>query len=247
MKNRNTVFHLIALVVILLLSMVVPIVLEVCIFENKCYSAISNDSWASFLGGYTGGICTLIAVYLTIAYNRIENRNAIIRERKNSEIEKRDRIRPYLHSQHNFFNHTVITGNNFYVFEIYKNHTENMRKNLSATDRHVIKYNIDTNNNEYMYIDYSVKNYGQGSAVDMIIEVNDFPLDACLSKDEEIHLLCIVKMEGKNSVDLEINIKYSDVENRARYFLKDTLSIVKSGTEVGYVTSKSQKQQLLEE
>ena len=53
-------------------AVVIPIGLEVFIFSNGYVSNVTNDGWASFFGGYIGGMATLLAVFLTIDDNLIK-------------------------------------------------------------------------------------------------------------------------------------------------------------------------------
>ena len=46
-----------------------PIVIDFCVFGNTFPSNIDNQTWAGFLGGYLGGIATLVAVFITISDN----------------------------------------------------------------------------------------------------------------------------------------------------------------------------------
>ncbi|MFD2672171.1 hypothetical protein [Marinicrinis sediminis] len=72
MQRQKSIFGI--LIVFLLLSIIIPFILEYVIFRNQIYSAISNGEWASFLGSFLGGIIggigTLVAVYITTLETR---------------------------------------------------------------------------------------------------------------------------------------------------------------------------------
>lgn len=66
-KLRNPVIIIVAYVAT---GMIIPVILKYTVFENPAESLLSNDGWASFLGGYVGGVLgglgTLTAMYFTI-------------------------------------------------------------------------------------------------------------------------------------------------------------------------------------
>ena len=69
-KRRLKVIIFLSIVVIIL----IPFLLEVVIFRNEAYSALTNGEWGGFLGSYIGGalggIGTLLAVYITTKETR---------------------------------------------------------------------------------------------------------------------------------------------------------------------------------
>ena len=74
----------------------IPWGIELLIFRNNVYSIIGNDSWASFLGSYVGGVIggagTLLAVIITTKETRIiqqKNELKIEEDRKAKYREER--------------------------------------------------------------------------------------------------------------------------------------------------------------
>ncbi len=53
------IFKIIGFIVLII---AIPFLIDVWIFGNTFPSNIDNQTWASFLGGYLGGIATLVAV-----------------------------------------------------------------------------------------------------------------------------------------------------------------------------------------
>lgn len=62
-----------------------PIMIDWFIFGNSFPSNIDNQTWASFLGGYLGGVATLVAVFITIkdSNKKIELQKKETEEREN--------------------------------------------------------------------------------------------------------------------------------------------------------------------
>ena len=71
MKNKKIVLFLIPTLVI---SFIIPFILEYFIYRNHVYSVLDNSDWSSFLGSYIsgliGGIGTLVAVFISINETR---------------------------------------------------------------------------------------------------------------------------------------------------------------------------------
>ena len=68
------------------LAIVAPILIDRLIFGNSVPSNISNEAWASFLGSYIGGLCTLIALVATIHYYK-----------ESDKKKEKAAIQPFLH------------------------------------------------------------------------------------------------------------------------------------------------------
>ena len=68
------------------LAIVAPILIDRLIFGNSVPSNISNEAWASFLGSYIGGLCTLIALVATIHYYK-----------ESDKQKEKAAIQPFLH------------------------------------------------------------------------------------------------------------------------------------------------------
>ena len=81
-KNKKEILGILFFVLI-----VIPVVINLCVINNGCYSKASEDGWASFFGSYLGGVigggATLIAVLVTISYNRQEMDRRDKKERDN--------------------------------------------------------------------------------------------------------------------------------------------------------------------
>lgn len=73
-----------------------PFVLEIAVFRNDVYSALSNGEWGGFLGSYIGGalggVGTLLAVYITTKETRkIQQENSTQIKAEQERNEKKDR------------------------------------------------------------------------------------------------------------------------------------------------------------
>ena len=91
-----------------LITILIPLIINVVIINNNIYSKASNDGWASFFGSYFGGILggfgTLAGVLITLRETRKENikpflvidfdetPKEIYNPEKYSEINKNDNI-----------------------------------------------------------------------------------------------------------------------------------------------------------
>ncbi len=212
----------------------VPLFIDKLIFGNNIPSNVSNETWAGFLGSYTGGIATLIAVFLTISdsnkklteQRRIEKEEEINRRQREKEEEDAQRkflIRPYLETHHNFFNEEAIVLDNDRIFDIIKNIVQKMRYNFNRTDKHLIQSR--QSDSKFVYLKYSVRNIGAGSAVDAKVVINNFPAEIAIAKDETINLYLLIDMQESDESILDIRIDYWDTEHRAHYSQKDCIVI----------------------
>ena len=66
--------------VLLLLALLFPVLIDFLIIANDYVSKGSNDGWLSFLGGYMGGIATLLAVWVSRKQWQSTEQNQIRRE-----------------------------------------------------------------------------------------------------------------------------------------------------------------------
>ena len=71
-----------------------PIVIDFCVFGNTFPSNIDNQTWAGFLGGYLGGIATLVAVFITISDNNKKMEMQRKLEKEQLEEQKKYAVRP---------------------------------------------------------------------------------------------------------------------------------------------------------
>lgn len=200
-----------------------PLLIDKLIFGNNISSNISNETWAGFLGSYIGGVSTLLAVFITINDNnkKIEERRAS--EKEAEEEQRKFLLKPYLDTQYNFFNQDALVLENDRVFDIIKNVVQKMRYAFSQTDMHLIQSRQSDSN--YVYLKYSVRNIGAGSAVDVKVLINNFQTEIAIAKDETINLYLLVDMQDSKKSMLDIRIDYWDVEHRAHYSQKDCLAI----------------------
>jgi hypothetical protein len=212
----------------LVLIIVIPILIDICIFGNTCPSNIENQAWAGFLGSYLGGIATLVAVFITILDN-----NKKIEEQKKFEKEqlaeqKKYAVRPYLDTRYIFFNENSEVGLNDRVFDIKGGTVEKVRYGLTSMDEQYIKMRQSVAN--YIYLKYIIRNIGVGSAVDMEVSVNGFPEKVSIAKDETVNLFMLISMRQEETVLFSIQLDYWDVERRGHYKQEDRFEIWIEGT-----------------
>ena len=79
MKKRTIVLFLIV-------AILAPLLIDYFIFGNTIPSNISNEAWAGFLGSYIGGLCTMIAVFITVKYYKDSDKK-----------KEKAAIQPFLH------------------------------------------------------------------------------------------------------------------------------------------------------
>ena len=74
-ENNSVIFIKKTIGIIIVVSIIVPILMEHLLFRNTFYSTIDNKDWASFFGSYLGGIIggigTLLAVLVTTRETRV--------------------------------------------------------------------------------------------------------------------------------------------------------------------------------
>ena len=110
------------------------------------------------------------------------------------------------------------------IFDIKNGITTRCRYNITEVERAFIKAN--KNNQNYFFINYTIRNIGAGSAVDMTVCVNGFKEPLAMAKEECVQLLFMVVLETAKLFDLEIRLDFTDVENRGRYLKKEIIHIV---------------------
>lgn len=96
MKSSKILWDLVIVVVLIGIAIGIPLIIEALVFDSEVPSRVSNDGWASFLGGFIGSIIALLGVILTIQNLKIENKK--INDQNNERIleEKRLENTPYL-------------------------------------------------------------------------------------------------------------------------------------------------------
>lgn len=223
----------------IIIACLFPVILDKLIFGNNISSNISNETWAGFLGSYIGGVATLLAVFITINDNnkkieeqrKLEKEEENIRRQREKEEEDKQRkflIRPYLDTQHNFFNQEVEALENDRIIDIIRNDVKKIRFAFSLTDKHLIQSRQSIS--KYVYLKYSVRNIGAGSAVDVKIAINNFPTEIAIARDETVRLYLLIDMQESKEAILDIRIDYWDTEHRAHYSQKDCLVICIEGS-----------------
>lgn len=85
-KGRLTEVRKIQYILISIIASVAPTLINLFVFGNSIPSNISNEAWNDFLGGYIGGVCTLIALVDTIHYYKDYD-----------EKKEKTAIQPFLH------------------------------------------------------------------------------------------------------------------------------------------------------
>lgn len=207
------------------IAIMIPLIIDWFVFANTFPSNISNEAWAGFLGSYIGGLCTMAAVFITINDNNIKlKEQREIKETQEKE-QKRLNIKPYLDTRYTYFDYDIKLGPNDRVFDIENEHTQRVHFDINSTRRKQIEV---TNRREFsreLYINYIIRNVGAGSAVDMIVSVNNFEEPLAIAKDETVQILCIVTILDDTSSDLKIKLDFSDVENRGRYSKEEIIHI----------------------
>lgn len=218
------IFKIIGFIVLII---AIPFFIDVWIFGNTFPSNIDNQTWASFLGGYLGGIATLVAVFITISDNnkKIEMQRKL--EKDQIEEQKKYAVRPYLDTRYMFFNEKSKFGINDRVFDLRDGKVERVRYGLTSTDEQFIKMRQSVP--QYIYVKYIIRNIGAGSAVDMKVNVNNFSEKISIAKDETVSLFFLIKMEKEENVPFKIMLDYWDVEKRAHYNQTENFDVVVNG------------------
>lgn len=205
----------------LLGAVAIPIILDRVIFSNCMYSNITNGEWASFLGSYIGGVCTLIAVFMTISDNNKKFKEQKDIQQEKEDEEKRLRVRPYLSTGFCDFKQEVNIQSSDRIIEMEAEIPKKMYYNLGNGRRMQIEH---SDNQSLLCIDYKIRNIGAGSAVDMKIIINNiFPIPIVVAKDETIHIYFMVWTMHQDNVDIHIRLQYSDVESRGHYTKEDII------------------------
>lgn len=207
----------------------VPIFIDFFVFGNAFSSNIDNQAWAGFLGSYLGGIATLVAVFITIWDNNKKIEIQRQSEKEQLVEQKKYAVRPYLDTRYMFFNEESKFGINDRVFDLKAGKVEKVRYDLTSTDKQYIKMRQSVP--DYIYLKYTIRNIGAGSAVDMKVSVNDFSEKISIAKDETVTLFLLISMEKEENVPLKIILDYWDVEKRAHYNQTENFDIWVNGTE----------------
>lgn len=65
-----------------------PFLLELILFFTPVVSKFSNEAWFSFTGSYIGAVVTLEVMYITFKKSDEENKNLIIQQKKQHDIDR---------------------------------------------------------------------------------------------------------------------------------------------------------------
>ena len=199
----------------LLGAVAIPIILDRVIFSNCIYSNITNGEWASFLGSYIGGVCTLIAVFMTISDNNKKFKEQKDIQQEKEDEEKRLRVRPYLNTGFCDFKQEVNIQNSDRIIEMEAEIPRKMYYNLGNGRRMQIEH---SDNQSLLCIDYKIRNIGAGSAVDMKIIINNiFPIPIVVAKDETIHIYFMVWTMHQDNLDIHIQAISLTAYNSTKY------------------------------
>lgn len=214
------VIKIVATIMIILL---IPVLMDYLILGNHIPSNIGNDVWAGFLGSYIGGIATLLAVFITINDNNKKIQQQKIDADEEQAEQRRLSIKPYLDTRFTFFDQNSCVGTNDRVFDMVKSEIKYTRFNLTDLDRKRIQINKDYI--DHVYLKYSVRNIGAGSAVDMVIKANGRDTIMAISKDESINLFFLISLQGEKQVPLNLSFDFWDIESRGHYSQEEKLLI----------------------
>lgn len=217
MKQKNILIT----IACILITLAIPVLMDICILGNGFPSNIDNATWASFLGSYIGGIATLLAVFITILDNNKkikEQKEEYDREQKES---RKMSIKPYLDTRFNFMSKEEVSEINDIVFDIVDEEVKYTRFKLNDSDRKMIEAYIMST--QYAYIKYSMRNIGAGSAVDLTLRVNDREHKMAIAKDENINLYFLIKFHEKKEIAINIGMDFWDVETLGHYYQDEKL------------------------
>ena len=101
MNDRKKIYKIIviAIFMMIIISVLIPLFLDIFIFGNKFPSNISNSDWSGFLGSFLGGILGSVGSLIGICITIFESRNMQNDTQKQKEIqmhkEKLDSIIQY--------------------------------------------------------------------------------------------------------------------------------------------------------
>lgn len=204
------------------LALLVPVLIDHIIFGNSILSNISNEAWASFLGSYIGGLCTMGGVFITIFYN--EKKLAIQKkEQLNSENESRRRsMRPYLDTRCCSFDHNMTVGSNDRVVHVSQK-SINVYQSISESMRESLRQGRRAASSGLTPINYIIRNIGAGSAVDMTVTINNHKEAIAIAKDEIVNFYFLLDEDIK---ELSISIDYNDVEQYGYYEKSDCIYVL---------------------
>ena len=207
----------------------IPFIVDWFIIGNNFPSNISNEAWVGFLGSYIGSLCTMAAVYITIIDNDKKLKKQYDLQEIQDKEQKRLNVRPYLDTRATYFDYDINMQSNDRVFDIEDEVTKKCHYNITSIEKERIKIENRNEHSTKLYINYTIRNIGAGSAVDMVVSVNDFKEPLAIAKDESVQLLCIIMLKEIKTFDIKIKLNFSDIENRGQYLKEEIIHIVPCG------------------
>ncbi len=220
MKIHRIIKNILIITAFIVIIVLIPCLLDFYVFGNDVKSNATNSELVSFLGSYSGGVATLIALIGTVLYtnycNKKEEKNNYVRDRENRRIQ----IQPLLDKRIDIAKsgRDVFNANDR-SFVIKDDTVVEMRFNLTNED--IEKMHICTE--KYYYLKYTVINVGAGNAVRMKILLNNYEVPYTILKNETINLFLLFNMSNKNKKQMKIVFDYWDVGSIGHYQQIDTL------------------------
>lgn len=216
-KKKGTLKIVIIVILSILLVFLIPVGIDQWIFGNSFPSFITNEAWASFLGSYIGGICTMAAVFINIKYsNYTLDLQKKDQEKKELEMKKTS-IRPYLDTRQTVFNEETKMGPNDRYVQMEDDRTITIIYSMNDALSDSIKRALASEKSSKQFVNYTIRNVGAGSAVDMFVSINNHKDQIAIAKDETVHILLEINLRNKKEFYINIQLEYSDIENCAHY------------------------------
>lgn len=213
------------IMIIVVSVVVIPFIVDRIVFYEEFPSNVDGTARAGFMGGYLGGIATLIALVVTINHNDKENRIQRDKERIKEIDRRKHSIRPYLYTDIKYFEADISFNENDRFYYIKNDQVEEVHYNLIKSEMAKISAHHSSFHREIVPIKYLIRNVGSGSAIDVIVSINGFDEEFAVSKYEEVKLLLMIYLTDVKNVDLNIVIRYSDCESLADYETKETIKV----------------------
>lgn len=247
-KLKDNISYII--VGIIFFAIVFPWIIDAIIFGNNVYSNISNGEWAGFLGSYIGGICTLIAVFISIKDN---NKKNFIQKKENDSIRKEEKrllVQPYIASDYKFYKYNDEEVRNVFawftidVVPIVDNGTE-VNKVFAS-----FSYSCPIHDGRQYYtpIVCKMRNAGAGSAVEGQLTVSSETANTSLSliiaKDETTNFVIYNALSYKGWI--EVGYYYRDIADIGRYKLVDKIRFFQNESNTTVIKFQDDKKNVQE-
>lgn len=192
-----------------------------CTLHSNPESAWS--AWFDFLGAYLGGGATLLGVVFTIHYEK-QKASEEKETQKKKEIEEHIlNVRPFLTTDISTIKKDRISGIHDRVFDIYDGKVKYARFELMNDDRDSIARNEERDDSDFLYIQYQIRNIGQGSAVEMNGMVNDHPFKYAMAQNETAYFYFLLHNKEEKNVNIDIEFDFWDSIHQGHYIKKDRI------------------------